>query len=479
MNPLVMALMAAARQRQSQGPLVYESVITPADFHIATRDGEAMFFHDSIDFSPYAGTDAGNTPYKFVLTDGAGKKAEAWGGAIGGGETLGADLFSGWDFTDGSWSTYPNATIVDSDTFTSTDGVGTGVFKGVFDYDRIVKLSIASQIECIPHLGNAVPRTALTPNSTSYGTMSESYHKNNYLYLRVSSTTTIDVTNLEAWHLTDIPPTGLHLMSSMDGTTRNMSLVESGFDPNNVTSIKIYRDANYLYDDTVSSLRISAVDGTAFIDNLPAAALGYVNGRNWVTITDSAGKKLEGVLKAKGTGETLGSELVTNGTFDTDTTGWTAGNNATLSIDTQRLKVTNGVSSGAGQGRQTVGVETGGLYIVSGDAINGTSTARISIDKDDYSWAGDYYAAYGVLSETYLTALTNALLWTLTEGTVVSGTYNFFDNISTKQVLTPSTSGCTIVDGELSTTQNFASVEAGFAFNESSYSLTITREREV
>ena len=39
---------------------------------------------------------------------------------------------------------------------------------------------------------------------------------------------------------TDILATGLHLMSTKNGTTRNMASVESGFNPNTVVSVRIY-----------------------------------------------------------------------------------------------------------------------------------------------------------------------------------------------------------------------------------------------
>jgi hypothetical protein len=40
--------------------------------------------------------------------------------------------------------------------------------------------------------------------------------------------------------LTDVPATGLHLMSAKDGTTRNMATNETGFDPNDIVKVEIY-----------------------------------------------------------------------------------------------------------------------------------------------------------------------------------------------------------------------------------------------
>jgi len=59
---------------------------------------------------------------------------------------------------------------------------------------------------------------------------------------------------------------------------------------------------------TEDNMRISAVDGTAFVDfsdaNFPTDYIG-----KYLKVIDSAGKKIEGFTKAAGTGETLGAEI--------------------------------------------------------------------------------------------------------------------------------------------------------------------------
>jgi hypothetical protein len=65
-----------------------------------------------------------------------------------------------------------------------------------------------------------------------------------------------------------------------------------------------------------TNLKISAADGYAFADFSAADILtGHVPYRSKLTITDSAGKKLVGYLKAAGEGESLGDEITT-GTLD-------------------------------------------------------------------------------------------------------------------------------------------------------------------
>jgi hypothetical protein len=63
------------------------------------------------------------------------------------------------------------------------------------------------------------------------------------------------------------------------------------------------------YRGTVTGLRISAVDGTAFIDNAGATIPTYADGNHQIEIYDSDNRILRGVLKAAGTGETLSDEL--------------------------------------------------------------------------------------------------------------------------------------------------------------------------
>lgn len=67
-----------------------------------------------------------------------------------------------------------------------------------------------------------------------------------------------------------------------------------------------------VYRGTATGLRISAVDGTAFVDNLPSAVTdSYVNGNYLLEVYDASGRMLKGVLKAVGTGETLDTEVAT------------------------------------------------------------------------------------------------------------------------------------------------------------------------
>ncbi|MCK9517428.1 MAG: hypothetical protein M0R74_00155 [Dehalococcoidia bacterium] len=62
------------------------------------------------------------------------------------------------------------------------------------------------------------------------------------------------------------------------------------------------------YRGTISALRISSVDGTAFIDAC-AALVPYADGSHLVEIYDASGRMLRGYLAGAGDGEDLGAEI--------------------------------------------------------------------------------------------------------------------------------------------------------------------------
>ena len=67
-------------------------------------------------------------------------------------------------------------------------------------------------------------------------------------------------------------------------------------------------NSQVVYSGTISGLRISSVDGTAFIDAC-AALVPYADGNHLVEIYDASGRLLRGYLAAAGDGEDLGAAL--------------------------------------------------------------------------------------------------------------------------------------------------------------------------
>lgn len=94
---------------------------------------------------------------------------------------------------------------------------------------------------------------------------------------------------------------------------------------------------------------------------------------------------IRGAWLASGTAETLaGVELIANGDFTTNTNGWTAGNGATLSIDTGRLKGTVGGGGGYGYASQAISTVAGKSYTVKATYTKGiSSSANIRAGASD------------------------------------------------------------------------------------------------
>jgi hypothetical protein len=75
--------------------------------------------------------------------------------------------------------------------------------------------------------------------------------------------------------------------------------------------------------------------------------------------------------------ETTGGELVTNGTFDVDTTGWTA-YNAEISVEDGQLKVDDSADAGGdSKAYQDINVEIGKEYILTGTLTSSTTLGYI------------------------------------------------------------------------------------------------------
>ena len=228
---------------------------------------------------------------------------------------------------------------------------------------------------------------------------------------------------------------------------------------------------------TRANTKISAVDGSAFVDFSESAYLTLPEHRGCkLTITDSAGKKLVGYIKAAGTGETLGSEAVPNGTFE-NTSGWISTTGLIASVAGGQsgncLQVTENGTEWPGAVAYNIPFGLGKLYKwISGYVKAGTnSTYQMYLVSTYYvgwettqtassSWvnkANGYYFTAPFPSPTANFVLRNM-------AAAGSGKTMLFDEMSIKQVLTPSTTGVTITSTPDGDTQNWADIEAGFDF---------------
>jgi hypothetical protein len=137
-----------------------------------------------------------------------------------------------------------------------------------------------------------------------------------------------------------------------------------------------------------------------------------------------------------------GNELVTNGTFDTNTTGW-AGNNSYYSptIESQRLKVFTGASVQWNYAQTSVsGLTIGKSYRFQASSFVGTSTRhRISLGtvsgQSDDIYGQGLGVGFSQTVDTTFTATTTVVYVGLQNTDGVNGSTTFFDNVSIKEVL--------------------------------------------
>ena len=118
--------------------------------------------------------------------------------------------------------------------------------------------------------------------------------------------------------------------------------------------------------------------------------------------------------------------LVTNGTFNSDISGWTA-SASTLSIDTARLLVS--VASGSGYAYQDISVVVGKSYVVSGTvtAVSGTVNFRIGSGGTTLTYYNAGWGVAGTLTQTVVATSTTLSVCVGVDGTTSSV---LFDNVS-------------------------------------------------
>jgi hypothetical protein len=136
-----------------------------------------------------------------------------------------------------------------------------------------------------------------------------------------------------------------------------------------------------------------------------------------------------------------GNELVTNGTFDTDATGWVGNVNYVPTVESQRLKVqTVGTGPWNFAATSVSGLTIGKVYRFQASSFVGTATRhRINLGTTTgQTWdilnQGLGYSVNQNLNFTF-TATTTVVYVNLQNTDGVNGSTTFFDNISIKEVL--------------------------------------------
>jgi len=244
---------------------------------------------------------------------------------------------------------------------------------------------------------------------------------------------------------------------------------------------------------TCANKRLSMVNGTAFVDFSAADVLTDYIGKR-IVITDSAGKKATGYIKAAGTGETLGDELVVNGHMETGDppTGWVARGTPTPSVlssvedehtggsGSKSLNVVAG--SDVSAAHQSISFAVGQLWKYSGwvknidadyVALNLRALGSPANWMKEIAYSSETaWKSNGDVYDTVPAGTTAIYLYCTIFGGV--GKSARFDGIGIQQVLTPSETGVTITSTPNGTTYNWTSIESGFNYNDASgYTYTI------
>ena len=131
---------------------------------------------------------------------------------------------------------------------------------------------------------------------------------------------------------------------------------------------------------------------------------------------------------------TLGSELVTNGTFDSSTTGWT-GSSTTLSAQSGWLRAES-VSTPA-FAYQAISTVVGKVYTIAGEWRSSAGTWRIVVGTSagNTNIYTSSIAGSGTVDATF-TATTTTTYVSVRSVTITVGDYVEIDNVTVKEVLT-------------------------------------------
>jgi len=181
------------------------------------------------------------------------------------------------------------------------------------------------------------------------------------------------------------------------------------------------KDTIYLGADNGEGLKVALKGADNTLDNVSFITSDYNTG--WM----NGDIKLATLSDTDAT-DVVGAELVTNGTFDSDVSGWTANGSAVLSVVSNTLKVeNNGSYGGAYQSLTTV---VGQVYTLSFDLVEisgGNNLNTFNLPDGTFvptSGAGSYSATF--------TATSTSSTITASVGGNAVGHYKRIDNVSVR-----------------------------------------------
>ncbi len=259
---------------------------------LSTVDGTAFAMPNDgsgADISPYAGT------HVIKLVDSAGKVAWGYLGAAGTGETLGSELLDNpdfdlgdqdWDVSDPTWS------IADQGGG-DYEGVATAVPIDYMLYQTATGLTanilMKVTAECTNYTSGGAYVRAHDGTNQQLGTLLDGV-KSGVLYYTSRNTawtvaaarasangTTLRVDGFSAKQVTAPPATGTWIVDTPGGATKNFAYIESGFDPNDISTYDLYPIGQW------------RSEGTLVVEWVPGFGEGDVASGNHgiISITDS------------------------------------------------------------------------------------------------------------------------------------------------------------------------------------------------
>jgi hypothetical protein len=216
---------------------------------------------------------------------------------------------------------------------------------------------------------------------------------------------------------------------------------------------------------TATGLRISSVNGTAFLDNCPADIIAAAGTGAIVNIYDASSRLISGLPDSVGSSEGLGSEKLTS---------WT--NNRSYPYETFTVSGTD-ITSAINSSGFGIAYQSNAITIFGGALYKNTNT--YTLNSGSFPFFGIGYSNLAIfihftLSGTSITysTLTNEVANDIVLRTENGVATNFsLTNNTVKQVTAPSSSGVIIKD--LSGNQNFISKDALFTYNAASYTYKI------
>ncbi|MFA5099055.1 MAG: type II secretion system protein [Candidatus Paceibacterota bacterium] len=228
------------------------------------------------------------------------------------------------------------------------------------------------------------------------------------------------------------------------------------------------------------TMNLSTANGYAFITSSSLNLTPYIN--RYVIISDGT-NNIQGFIKAQGSGETLGNELIVNGDMELDSSWGNYGSLVTSNIRSNE-QAHGGIygrkiisPNGYGATQIISSVNTGALYFATGYIYTAVGAGRFSYknlaDNFGYLLTSSYnFASWTSIGNRYFT-INNIGLRIILEACYGGSSTLYYDDASIKQVLTPSASGVTITNTRGGSTYNWAT-NSGINPNVASFTVTVS-----